>query len=399
MSNKFNSSSLAEYSKSYARRLVGDYFANHTFISGADLLKLSPVGQVNLFTLNSLFDKWRAETDRLRSPYFDFEHPEVRQALQVFMNTVSQHIAIRREHVEPLINEATKKTLVLLFDPRHFFDEALRNQPDFMLTADAARQLTRYTQINKFVPAAIEERMKGKEVTYVNQALNWLDEILTQRARELEKPDTYLALFSEKVLLDPAVLLRKTLPDLLHTPAAAPAPNRSFFEADMEMAPVASPAPTAASVTAEAGPATQSSAGGGPLFLDDSRHIEPAAPSMQPSQASVRIDSTHHTPEVPTTEDSEEPSGPPTVGEAFYRAPIESIAKSISLNQKFMFINQLFNGNAGAYNQAIDELDRATSYEQARDLISYRYAAQYLWDMSSDEVATLIDILKRRFAV
>lgn len=92
------------------------------------------------------------------------------------------------------------------------------------------------------------------------------------------------------------------------------------------------------------------------------------------------------------------PAEPTTVAETFHRAPIESVARSISLNQKFRFINQLFNGNSSAYNQAVEEIDTLNNYGQALDLISYRYASQYLWDMSSDEVSELVEILKRRFA-
>jgi hypothetical protein len=89
-----------------------------------------------------------------------------------------------------------------------------------------------------------------------------------------------------------------------------------------------------------------------------------------------------------------EPPAPPVEPQ---RMAMDSINKSISLNQKFRFINQLFNGNTMSYNSAMDELDKTEDYSQALDLVSYRYAAQYLWDMSSDEVGELVDILKRRF--
>ncbi|MGV3557403.1 hypothetical protein [Larkinella arboricola] len=398
MSNKFNSSSLTEYCKSYARKVAGEFFAHHTVISGQELLKLSAVSQVNLFVISTLSEKWRSDAERFRSPYFDFEHPDVRQAMQVFMNTVSQHISVRRDHLEPLLAEATRRTLVLLFDPRYYFDDILRNQSDFSLSAETAHQLTRYTQINKFVPAAIEERMKGKSSVYVNQALNWLDEILMQRGRELEKPDKYIPLFSEKVLLDPGVLLRKASYEHVPQPTVF-TPNKSFFDTDIEttVPPVPLAAPSSNGfepVVNLAPPDSESSVR--PLFLDDSGPAaEPAAPSMQPSQMPT------HTSDVSTLEVSpktEEPAGPVTIGETFYRAPIESISKSISLNQKFMFINQLFNGSAASYNEAIEQLDHATSYEQAHDLVTNRYSAQYSWDMNSDEVGMLVEILKRRFA-
>ena len=111
-------------------------------------------------------------------------------------------------------------------------------------------------------------------------------------------------------------------------------------------------------------------------------------------------ESTGESTQAPTLNDTlraTSSSEPATVAETFTRTPIESVGRSISLNQKFRFINQLFNGNSSAYNQAIEEIDTLDNYGQALDLISYRYASQYLWDMSSDEVSELVEILKRRF--
>jgi hypothetical protein len=140
---------------------------------------------------------------------------------------------------------------------------------------------------------------------------------------------------------------------------------------------------------------------------------EPVAPVAQPSQlstgaisqpATTQTDRVAGAPEpsqTPSLNDTlreAAPAEPVTVAETFTRTPIESVARSISLNQKFRFINQLFNGNSSAYNQAIEEIDTLANYGQALDLISYQYASQYLWDMSSDEVSELVEILKRRFA-
>ena len=143
---------------------------------------------------------------------------------------------------------------------------------------------------------------------------------------------------------------------------------------------------------------------------------EPVAPISQPSPMPSGAISQPETTDVPfktaeTVADAvptlndqlrekaaAETAEPASVAESFTRAPIESVGRSISLNQKFRFINQLFNGNGTAYNQAIEEIDTLNNYGQALDLISYRYASQYMWDMSSDEVSELVEILKRRFA-
>lgn len=440
MSNKFNANALTEYSKSYARRTAADFYQHHSAITGQELLSLSTISQINLFVVSSLFQKWRVDAEKFRSPYFDFTNAEVQEALDNFMNVVSQHICIRREHLEPLLAEATRKTIILIFDPRAYFDEVLRAQPEFTLTADALKQITRYTKINQFIPAHITQRMNGKPFLYVNQALGYLDEALTQRGHELEHYDKFVELFSQKVPMDVSALLRSHVPDSIPH-----APNRSFFDTVTEPAvppaplvpadatpvddtpavpPQSDPVPTPIASTNTPTPEqkivssdhpTDESGDGGPLFLGgDEPGPEPVAPTAQPSQlqagaitqpASANKESgpvvtSSESYSVPTLNDTLREAAstePETVAETFTRAPIDSVARSISLNQKFRFINQLFNGNSSAYNQAIEEIDSLDNYGQALDLISYRYASQYVWDTNSDEVSELVEILKRRF--
>lgn len=407
MSNKFNSNALNEYSKSYARRVAADFYHAHPTISGKQILNLTPIQQVNLFVVSSLFDKWKGEVERFRSPYFDFSNPEVEEGLRAFMNVVSQHIAVRREHLEPLLADASRRTLIALFDPRYYYDDLLRNQPDFTLTADSLKHISRYTQVNKFVPQALEQKMNGRPFVYVNQALGYLDEILSQRAQELERPDKYVAMFSEKVVVDLAGLLRGQTLDNYQSPAA-----KSFFDLDEEvpkppvLAPtervMAAPAPVPEPVLpppvpqpideddqpsgvsfADADPESSSSAVVGPNNVPNIVSAESSAPSLSISAGSSSVQ--------PTADNVA------TFGDSLQKVSTGSLSRTISLNQKFRFINQLFNGNVDAYNEALAELDQLTNYGQALDLISYRYANQFMWNMDSDEVSELVEILKRRF--
>lgn len=417
MSNKFNANALTEYSKSYARRIAADFYQQHTAMNGQQIMALTPISQINFLLVSSLSDKWQADTAKFRSPYFDFTAAEVQESLQSFMNVVSQYISVRREHLEPLLADATRRTITLIFDPRAYFDDVLRSQPDFTVTTDALRQITRYTKINQFIPTHITQRTNGKPFVYVNQALIYLDEALTQKGHELEHYDKYVALFSEKLPMDVSALLRSHVPD--NIPAS---PARSFFDVVETAVP---PAPlvvesTAAVAThvapskadlAPASPVEETSSATGANFLDGYSGPEPVDPISQPSQLETGVISQlvveepsqpvavvdtppalNDTLRVATAGDSN------SVAEKFHRAPIESVARSISLNQKFRFINQLFNGNSNAYNQAVEEIDTLDNYGQALDLVSYRYASQYLWDMSSDEVSELVEILKRRFS-
>ena len=443
MSNKFNANALTEYSKSYARRVATDFYQKHATINGQQILSLTPISQINMFVLSSLSDKWQADAAKFRSPYFDFTDADVQEALQNFMNVVSQHISVRREHLEPLLADATRRTIIMIFDPRAYFDEILRSQPEFTLTAEALKHITRYTKINQFIPAHITQRIKNKPFVYANQAIGYLDEALTQRGHELEHYDKFVALFSEKLPMDVSALLRSHVPDVIPN-----APSRSFFDTATES--TVPPAPLVATevipadsvgkeeVTATVAPAippqpapattqeikeslvelsdhpkpVDDSESSGPMFLQGGAGPEPVAPISQPSQLQTGAISQPATPEssqpivptaaTPTLNDIIRDAAPAepanSIAETFHRAPIESIARSISLNQKFRFINQLFNGNASEYNQAIQEIDTLNNYGQALDLISDQYASQYIWDMKSDEVSELVEILKRRFS-
>ncbi|MBO0949504.1 hypothetical protein [Fibrella forsythiae] len=411
MSNKFNTNALNEYSKSYARRVTADFYHANPTINGKQILNLTPVNQINLFVVSSLFDKWKGETEKFRSPFFDFSSPEVEEALRSFMNVVSQHIAVRREHLEPLLADATKRTLIALFDPRYYYDDQLRNQPDFTLTAENLRHLIRYTQINKFVPVALEQRLNGRPFIYVNQALGYLDEILTQRVQELERPEKYVEMFSEKVVMDLSTLLRGQALENYNSPSA-----RSFFDLD-EDSPAPKPVPVPPFV-ASAQPAqptpppvehlptsvpenvdeepaeTRTMALNGRNGYFSGLQEAPTAPSSQPSVLATEAE----TPVISLNTAQASPADTvATLGDSLQKATSGSLAKGISLNQKFRFINQLFNGSADAYNEAIAELDQMTNYGQALDLISYRYANQFMWNMDSDEVTELVEILKRRF--
>ncbi len=457
MSNKFNANALNDYSRSYARRIAADFYQQHTTISGSQILSLTPINQINLLVIGTLSTKWQADAEKFRSPYFDFTHADVEEALQHFMNVVSQHISVRREHLEPLLADAVRRTIILIFDPRAYFDELLRNQPEFTLTADSLKQISRFTKINQFISAHLTQRMNGKPFVYVNQAIGYLDEAFAQKAHEIEHYDKFVSIFSEKVPMDVSALLRSHVPDSI-----PPGPSRSFFDMATESAvppaPLVAPgidasgtdaqnpepshvpdattaladAPAqpepvtvtpetqkestvASAVTTSAATTSADSSSGGPMFLGGDSGPEPVAPISQPSQLQTggisqpSVGQTNDTLNVGGTDDDElitlndilrgkTPATTESVAETFTHAPIETVGRSISLNQKFRFINQLFSGNTAAYNQAIAELDTLNNYGQALDLIQYRYASQYSWDMNSDEVNELIDILKRRFA-
>lgn len=73
-------------------------------------------------------------------------------------------------------------------------------------------------------------------------------------------------------------------------------------------------------------------------------------------------------------------------------APIASIQSAINLNDKFLFIRELFKNNNLLYNQTIERLNQAASFDDAVKIIEQEFA----WDINDPLVLKLIDLIKRR---
>ena len=361
--SKLHPAAVDAYAQDFARLVCDSFFGQKTVASGKEILNFTPVGQVNSFVVSALFEKWKADAQGFKSPYFDFEQLEVKNALQVFMNTVSQHIAVKRRDLEPLLSDAVRQTLHLTFDPRHFFDDFFRNQPNFTLSKEAANALLKYTQINKYVPKGILNQMEAKEFVYANQAVTWLNEIIDQKAPENTEP--VVSKFSEIMALNPA-LLTKRVAAVVPVAVEAPEPVVSFFDLSHD---------SPNGFMAEEAPAP-------PMTMPERQMVGEVPANTAPESLNDVLRNTHKVDEVETVN----------------RQPLENIVRGIPMYQKIMFIHQLFSGNTAAYEAAITELDRVESYGQARDLIQYKYASQYLWDMTGDTVSELMELVKRRFA-
>jgi hypothetical protein len=85
--------------------------------------------------------------------------------------------------------------------------------------------------------------------------------------------------------------------------------------------------------------------------------------------------------------------GDDDIAEILKTKPITSLMEAIGLNDKFLFISEIFNGNKTDYNQAISRLESAENITDARAVIM-----SYTGDNTeSDAVKQLLDLVKRKF--
>ena len=76
---------------------------------------------------------------------------------------------------------------------------------------------------------------------------------------------------------------------------------------------------------------------------------------------------------------------------------IQDLTKAIGLNDKFLFANDLFEGNMQEYNIAIQQLNGAGSLESAMDYFS-NLQQLYEWDIEKETVKQLVDLVDRRYS-
>jgi hypothetical protein len=76
--------------------------------------------------------------------------------------------------------------------------------------------------------------------------------------------------------------------------------------------------------------------------------------------------------------------------------PVEDLKKSIGINEKFSFINDLFDGDLQAYNSTIDQLNSCNNFDQANEIL-ISTAEELSWEKDSETLGKLTDLVERRF--
>jgi len=76
---------------------------------------------------------------------------------------------------------------------------------------------------------------------------------------------------------------------------------------------------------------------------------------------------------------------------------LTDIKAGISLNDKLLFIKDLFNGYSLAYSEAVELLNRFTSYAEADAFLQTNYAIKNKWAEKPHTVEKLYAVLRKRY--
>lgn len=81
------------------------------------------------------------------------------------------------------------------------------------------------------------------------------------------------------------------------------------------------------------------------------------------------------------------------------KAPIADLKQGISLNEKLLFIKDLFKGYNLAYSEAIDIVNKMNSFEAADSFLQSNYAVKNDWASKQSTVDQFYELLNRRFRI
>jgi hypothetical protein len=78
------------------------------------------------------------------------------------------------------------------------------------------------------------------------------------------------------------------------------------------------------------------------------------------------------------------------------RKPVTDLQKAISINDKFRFINELFDGNATEFHVAVNQVNSCGNYEDADRYVS-NIRDIYGWKEENEVVGIFLELVERRF--
>jgi hypothetical protein len=125
---------------------------------------------------------------------------------------------------------------------------------------------------------------------------------------------------------------------------------------------------------------------------DDEKRLQSAQPQAEPAKATILAEKISPAGLHPINETLAQQNVGSNLSSRLQTAPLSSIAAGIGLNDKFLFIRELFKGDNVLYDSAIRHLDAAESLNAAMDSIR----KQFNWDEKNVTVQKFINLLHRR---
>ncbi|MBC7451286.1 MAG: hypothetical protein H7259_07330 [Cytophagales bacterium] len=346
---------IQSYGVALSGKLTDEYFSSREIIKGDEIVRFTDIEQLNFFILMNLFDRWKEEIVRLKSPYFNYEDQEVALALKTFVNKVSRHIAVRKEFFKPLVQKAIVDTLTYLLNPIEFIEQEFGRAGTISVTDLQEKQ--KFFKLHKDSFQQWLDAVSGK-YTGAFQSKEAIEEY------KRTAPRHHAVLYSDPVVDKFNQLLKLTI--------QIPSPQQATVDKLVKTMP------SEPSLKKEESAVTTSAKPG-----KDSDNTVNGKFSKQQLTINDSLKST-----------SKEGT---SIAERLSKSKIEDIKSSIPLNMKFLFINVLFDGKAHEYNDALAQIEQCPDVASAQVLLIEKYGKKNQWDTHKEEMKEFFQIIGRKF--
>jgi hypothetical protein len=370
MTAQINGNYLEKYAISYAELVCDQFFSSRQFITGQEIIQLTPSAQVNFFIIKRLFELWQDELGKLKaSPYFDYRDIAVHEALTQFMNVLSRRIKVERRHLEGMLQEAVEDAVCVATDPLHFYQNELEKAPVGKINAYLKENKKYFKWNEKLVTSLIDKAGIGLDLESYQQAI--LANFQSLKI-QLDAPQELLATLGDTLPFDldtywgkPIDLNEKVEAPEFELEEEDSLPQVVLEEELEEDIPFVQPEPRVET------PPTA---------------VQTHVPTSAPGATSGKGLDAAHLRAVFATETYKGMKG--ILGE---------LAESLALNQRFMFTKELFDGNADLLRHALKSVDELNTFEEAVELINARFVVELGWDIESEEVREFMQQVYRKF--
>lgn len=415
---------IAETSQSFFEQ----NFPSRSYIEGDEIVQFSGNPQVNRFLLFQIYQEWNLYITKLKHPYFDFQHVEVRDALAAFQNILSQHIRVERADFKPLLDKAIYNTFRLILQPM----ETLTGFFFLSKPSVSASQFERYAHYFcdfDFIVGSLNAYYAKHNAQEV------------ERADFIEKAEKLAALYekrSEQTLDEYRGILfhkltgqeLKSLLEAQAKPPAAGQPPFSFDELDSllsEAAPKAAPQPPAATVQpVEAQESVQSlkelESLARKLFNPEARPADSSpAPSPQPEKpqqapapapkpatpapapppaASVqaKVDTGETPPNLSRLADQFQNENR-NLNSLFNKKEKSGaiLIESIPMHKQFQYVQKVFAGNRKLFKDTIDVVNQLSTQEEALEYLNARILNMPEVNREEPVTQEFVELVRNRF--
>lgn len=194
MDEKLSLQAVEEYSVAFANKVAENFFSQKQKITGREIIGLCETKQINLFVIRELLKAWKQETQKYKSPYFDYEAKEVKDALTQFQNVLSNHISIAKDHFLPILKKGVSLTVYLILDPYDFYSDTLDKHGKGVIKVGELRNEIKYTKVNQKPLEKLIDKLEEKNLQTItgNEAFALLDQILEEVNFTPEDVDPYV---------------------------------------------------------------------------------------------------------------------------------------------------------------------------------------------------------------